>query len=179
MFNKYTRLILTILLFLVFLVSGGLIRNHIMKKYSSNDEYVLKKFPSINKFLSINQDEVLVPSFENGVFVHFWATWCGPCEAELPEFIEYSKKFPRSSFLIVASKDDIKLVKKTIDRIGVNKSNLYYLFDESGSVMKSFGTLKLPETYLFDSNRDIIKKFVGPQDWKNDYFYKNFSYLNI
>ena len=98
MFNKYTRLILTILLFLVFLVSGGLIRNHIMNKYSSNDEYVLKKFPSIENFLLVNQEEILVPSFNNGLFVHFWATWCSLVRLNFQSLLNIPKSFLNLAF---------------------------------------------------------------------------------
>lgn len=178
MFNKYSRFTFTLLLFGVFIISGIYTRNNIQNKYSSVDEYVLKKFPNINKFISISGEQVF-PDFNSGVFVHFWATWCGPCEAELPEFIKFSNDLPESKFMIIASKDDISKVKKTINKIGTFNDNLIYIFDEDGEIMRSFGTLKLPETYLFDRNKDIVKKFIGPQEWANSYFLQNFRYLSL
>ena len=36
--------------------------------------------------------------------------------------------------------------------------------------MDNFGTVKVPETYVFAKNAKALKKFVGPQSWGNKYF---------
>ena len=83
------------------------------------------------------------------------------CEAELPEFVEFSKKFTGLKFLIIASKDDLVKVKKFLKRFDLNQKNISYLFDESGLGMREFGTLRLPETYVFNGDLSLVKKFVG------------------
>lgn len=179
--NKYTRFIFTLSLVIVFLGSGVFLKKEIEKKYNSVDEYVLKTFPGSFNLFNINNEPVqlgdVVLGNTGGVVVHFWATWCGPCEAELPEFIEFSKKFDGLKFLIIASKDDTGKVKKFLKRFDLKQKNVSYLIDESGKGMREFGTLRLPETYVFNADLSLVKKFVGPQDWNNDFFFRNFNYL--
>lgn len=177
-FNKYTRAAITVFIGSLFIASGIFFRNGIEKRYNSTDEFILKRFPSNSKINLISKDKNFnISELHNPILVHFWATWCGPCEAELPDFIKFSRSFGNVNFLIVASKDDLTKVLKFIKKFGDVGPNVFFAFDESGNLMKDFGTLRLPETYFFDENLDIVKKFVGPQDWLNEYFYNNFKYL--
>ena len=103
----------------------------------------------------------------NNLFVHFWATWCGPCETEFPELIELSeliKTKKNVKFLFVAVNDEVKKVKKFLKRFK-DQSNFVILVDNDFVHQNHFGTFKLPETYLFGPDMKLIKKYVGPQKW--------------
>ena len=99
--------------------------------------------------------------------VHFWGTWCGPCEAELPEFIEFVKKFDSRELkvLLLAVQDDEKKMKKFLKRFGKLSDHFIVAHDKPGSMMAQFGTVKVPETYLFRKDGKHLNKYVGPQDW--------------
>lgn len=52
------------------------------------------------------------------ILVHFWATWCGPCKAELPELTEFMKGFEDENIeLVGVSIDQLKHKKKWKDQV--------------------------------------------------------------
>jgi thiol-disulfide isomerase/thioredoxin len=107
-----------------------------------------------------------------GTFVHFWGTWCAPCEHEFPAFLKFAKKFEDKNvkFLLLAVNDDNKKIKKFMKRFKNLPKNVVIAHDKSSASMTLFGTVKVPETYLFDSSFRNLKKFIGPQDWGMDSF---------
>jgi len=103
----------------------------------------------------------------NKIFVHFWATWCAPCESEIKEFLSFANKNSDSIFLLIAINDDVKKVKKFLGNFATtNSSSVLFGIDQTGRSNQDFGTVKVPETYLFNSNGVAIKKFIGAQLWK-------------
>lgn len=104
----------------------------------------------------------------DAVLVHFWGTWCAPCEAELPEFLEFVNYFKekRVKAVLLAVQDNDKLIKKFLKRFGELPDNIEVVHDQKGDSMLTFGTVKVPETYLFSKSGKNLNKYVGPQDWK-------------
>jgi thiol-disulfide isomerase/thioredoxin len=120
-----------------------------------------------------NQDLNQANLFEGqwkGGFVHFWGTWCAPCEAELPEFVDFAKEFEGQGvkFILLAVNDESLKVKNFLEkRLRDLPKNIVVAIDEDGSSLEKFGTVKVPETYLFEAGTGkTLTKFIGPQDWK-------------
>ena len=142
---------------------------------SAENHIILKSLPDfeipfIKKELGIlNSSNVFDGGYE-AVLVHFWGTWCAPCEAELPEFLEFVESFKAQKVkaVLLAVQDDDTKIKKFLRRFGDLPENVVVVHDQPGKSMLTFGTVKVPETYLFAKNGKTLNRYVGPQDWKHN-----------
>ena len=111
--------------------------------------------------------------------VHYWGTWCAPCEAELPEllrFIDGFKDKPGVKFLLVAVNDEVMKIQKHLKTVAIPKdSQITWLLDNRDVYKNVFGTTRVPETFVFSSDKTTLRKYVGPQDWNKPMFFQTFD----
>lgn len=98
------------------------------------------------------------------VMLNFWATWCGPCKQEIPDFIELQKEYGDQGFEIVGiSLDEAgheAAVKGFVKQKGMNYD---VLFDD-GSVAQAYGGVRsIPTTFLINREGEIVSSQVGLQ----------------
>ena len=91
--------------------------------------------------------------------VNIWASWCAPCRAEHPLLMELSKN-QAVKVIGLNYRDNLNNAKKFINELG----NPYFqsIIDSDGTLSVEFGAYGVPETFLIDKDKNIIKKFVGP-----------------
>jgi cytochrome c biogenesis protein CcmG, thiol:disulfide interchange protein DsbE len=110
--------------------------------------------------------------------VHFWGTWCGPCEAELPELLSLIKHYEGRSdvkFILVAVNDEVKKIKKHLKTLDIPKGSIVWLIDNKNIHRDIYGTTRVPETYVFSSDKTTLRKYVGPQEWNKTMFFRTFD----
>jgi cytochrome c biogenesis protein CcmG, thiol:disulfide interchange protein DsbE len=167
------RSIITIFIFSSFLFYGQFLSSKRNRYFNFEQEFILEHLPPVT-FNFVKKDNL---SGSKGSFFHFWATWCGPCEKELPEFIKFIDSFNgKFKGVLVASKDEKSKVVRYLKRFNLG-TNFIIAHDPNGELLKNFGSLRVPETFLFDSNGLFFKKYVGPQDWLNPFFFQNTNFL--
>lgn len=94
------------------------------------------------------------------VLLTFWATWCAPCQTEIPRFIDWQRTLGPRGFQVIAVSmdDDAGPVKRLMQRRGVN----YPVVMGDAKLAELYGgVLGLPVTFLIDGNETIVAVFQG------------------
>ena len=143
---------------------------------------IIKSYPKYIKFKDLFDKKVFdqksIFDGKSKIIVHFWATWCGPCELEFPELVELTAKLkgdPSIKFVFVAVNDELKKIQKFLKKFNLEANTIVLKDDNNG--FKSFGTYKLPETYIFGADGKVIKKYSGQQAWASDTLVNYFKSL--
>ncbi len=92
------------------------------------------------------------------VVLNFWASWCPPCRAEMPDFDVVSQAHPEIKFIGVAVDDVESNARAFAAEIGVS----YLLgFDPTGKAHLTLPFVALPTTWIIDGDGVIVFKVQG------------------
>lgn len=92
------------------------------------------------------------------VILNFWASWCAPCKAEMPDFDEVSREKPGVRVIGIAVSDTIENATAFAEEIGVS----YGLgIDESEVIAAAYPFIGLPSTWFIDEQGVIVREFAG------------------
>ena len=107
-------------------------------------------------------DTVRLSTYRGQVLlVTLWATWCTPCEAEMPEIQRlYDELGPEGLRVLAVSEDE---EGPDVVRAWVKKRNLTFdiLHDQRGDVQRLYQAVGLPESFVIDRNGVIVKRVTG------------------
>ncbi|HKW29006.1 MAG TPA: TlpA disulfide reductase family protein [Verrucomicrobiae bacterium] len=97
------------------------------------------------------------------VLLDFWATWCAPCQEEIPSFVQLQKQYSGRGFTVlgIALDDDgAAVVKPLAQKLDVN----YPLVIGDTQVAARYGGIQaVPTAFLIGRDGRILKTFVGPR----------------
>lgn len=96
------------------------------------------------------------------VFLNYWASWCGPCVAEMKSIQELYDQYGDEVVFLMISKEEIKKIS------AFKKYHEYTLpFHTIADAPKVFQTNRLPTTYIINKSGKVVVKEFGAHDWNS------------
>ena len=92
--------------------------------------------------------------------VNFWATWCGPCRAEIPDLIKLQERYPDHLQIIGVSTDEgpTQVVEDFSTQFGIN----YPIVMSTPELNRAFpGVMALPTSFIVDPEGRVVQTHVG------------------
>jgi cytochrome c biogenesis protein CcmG/thiol:disulfide interchange protein DsbE len=90
--------------------------------------------------------------------LNIWASWCAPCREEHPQLMELSSNLS-VKIIGLNYKDNPKKAKKFLKELGNPFSTT--IIDKTGIIAIEFGGYGIPETFIINKDKKIIKTFIG------------------
>ena len=92
--------------------------------------------------------------------VNFWATWCGPCRAEIPDLVKLQERYPDHLRIIGVSEDEgpAQVVETFAAQFGMN----YPIVMSTPELDRAFpGVTALPTSFVIDPDLRVVRTHVG------------------
>lgn len=103
---------------------------------------------------------------KNGTLIVFWASWCGPCRAEIPELKTFYTNYKDKGIELVSISTDHSIVdwKKALDKEKMPWINLSNLPGNYKEITAKYNVSAIPAMFLLEKNNKIV--LADPNDFK-------------
>ena len=101
------------------------------------------------------------------VFLNFWATWCPPCVAEMPDIHNLYEKLAQDSevaFVMISLDQDLEKAKAFIDR----KEYQFPVYQLASRRPTVFQSQSIPTTFIISKDGNILSKHAGMAKYNTD-----------
>jgi len=114
------------------------------------------------------------------ILLNFWATWCPPCKAEIPDFIQMYEKYKSRDLVIIGIsgfRDNVKQVEKYVETAQINYPVFYAEDKQKSTLIPNYGNFQgIPTTFLIDKKGTIQYVWTGTLD-EEEFLKKGEKYL--
>jgi thiol-disulfide isomerase/thioredoxin len=130
------------------------------------------KFVLINS----NQQRRTLASFKGKVvFINFWASWCAPCQVELPELKRLASEYSGKKLRVLAINVDTdrRAARRLLSNLGLTVSPLEILWDTKSKAVSAYNIETMPSSYILDPQGVIRFAHSGfhphdPETWRSE-----------
>lgn len=135
-----------------------------IEKSDRKTEFQLKTTNNTVVDIKLENDKIILKDYPNKiVLLNFFATWCPPCKAEIPNLIKLQDDYKNDFVVISILLEEMKTNEEIVDFI--KNFNINYTVTnspENFDLAKSLGGIKsIPTMFLIDKNSKIFQKYVG------------------
>ncbi len=135
--------------------------------YSSMHQTIIEAGDKAPNF-HITTDEgrqVSVKDFCGRVLVlNFWATWCEPCVEEAPSLNQLAKQTAPSGVVVLGVSIDKN--QRLYEQFRQRFHLVFQTYrDPDAEIPASYGTFKIPETYIINREGKVVRKVISNYDW--------------
>ncbi len=104
--------------------------------------------------------------FGNPIVLNFWASWCGPCQSEMPDFnAKYAELEGEVHFVMVNMTDGVReTVESASAYIDANGYSFPVFYDITGEAAMTYGAYSLPMSFFINAQGHLIAQAIGAID---------------
>ncbi|NCC86796.1 MAG: redoxin domain-containing protein [Clostridia bacterium] len=132
------------------------------KETASDDEYEQAFDVTI---YNATGDQISLTSLFEGkpTIVNFWASWCGPCKSEMPEFQSvYESMGDEVNFVMINLTDNFRETQKNAEKfIGDNEYTFPVYFDKDMDASDNYAIYSIPTTLFINADGKIVNTHSG------------------
>jgi len=99
------------------------------------------------------------------VFLNFWATWCKPCEEEMPSMERLHQRFKDKGLVVLAISEDADGAAVVAPYLKKHKLSFPVGLDPKMSVAGLYGVWAIPSTFIIDKRGNRALFANGPREW--------------
>jgi len=125
------------------------------------------------KLISLNGDTIDFTQFKGQtIFLNLWATWCGPCRAEMPSIQELYNTIDHSKIAFVMLSLDAPSHNNKVVAYVKDKSFTFPVYRPHGALADVLNVPSIPTTFVINKDGKIVSKKVGTANYKTEKFKK-------
>lgn len=95
------------------------------------------------------------------VLINFWATWCPPCKAELPDLVELQRTHGGDRFTVIGVSLDQTGVSGVTDFVKEHGLNFPILMGNEDVVIQYGNFRGIPTSFLLNAEHELERKYTG------------------
>ena len=100
------------------------------------------------------------------IVINFWATWCGYCKLEMPDFDKAYREYPDVVFLMINATDGVYETREKADAYVADEGFAFRVYYDVASMAQSaYNLTGYPTTVFINAQGDVVAKEVGMIDY--------------